>query len=397
MAYERSICGVRELFPTARLQIVRELYHGEWHARSKRLGAKLYPMYFPECFPSSSGAPSSSAVAGKACAGSRSSDASATTSAPLVPGAASSAAAGSAAGDDDGGGAHASMGVDDDDADELSAYERQRNKTILENQQKLKDLGLLDMVAQMGGGKKKGKAAVPKPKAMAAAAGHGAAASSTAALPAPSRGSSRIASQPRVSYAPAKAVLPSDDEGEEEDEEDDEEDDEDADMGDDEEDEEEGGLDGDEGGGGVSSSFGKPKKKSVSGKGKAKAKAKAVATDKGGTAKRAKSRGARASVVPGGRGFKCPKDGCETYFDTAEEAWEHGAEACGIVPNGPGGRVFDEAGRSPCLWGALLSSFWQPKSCALLRMFSAQNSLTEGVLVSLLTSQTAAHAAGVTR
>ena len=32
------------------------------------------------------------------------------------------------------------------------------------------------------------------------------------------------------------------------------------------------------------------------------------------------SRGSAASVAPGGRGFKCPKPGCDTFFDTAEEA-----------------------------------------------------------------------------
>ncbi len=33
----------------------------------------------------------------------------------------------------------------------------------------------------------------------------------------------------------------------------------------------------------------------------------------------------RRSVMPGGRGFKCPKAGCDTFFDTADEAVAHGA------------------------------------------------------------------------
>ena len=39
--------GVGRLFPSARLQIVRELFFGEWQARTHRLGAQLYPLYYP--------------------------------------------------------------------------------------------------------------------------------------------------------------------------------------------------------------------------------------------------------------------------------------------------------------------------------------------------------------
>ena len=33
-----------------------------------------------------------------------------------------------------------------------------------------------------------------------------------------------------------------------------------------------------------------------------------------------------------------------SFFDTAEEAIEHGAEECGVEGNGPKGRVYDEQG-----------------------------------------------------
>ena len=35
LAYERNVEGVDRLFPTARLQVVRDLYFGEWQARSQ--------------------------------------------------------------------------------------------------------------------------------------------------------------------------------------------------------------------------------------------------------------------------------------------------------------------------------------------------------------------------
>ena len=51
------------------------------------------------------------------------------------------------------------------------------------------------------------------------------------------------------------------------------------------------------------------------------------------------SRGAKMSVLPGGRGFECPPN-LGIFFDTAEEALTHAAV----------GRVFDDKGRTPCLW-----------------------------------------------
>ena len=57
------------------------------------------------------------------------------------------------------------------------------------------------------------------------------------------------------------------------------------------------------------------------------------------------SRGAKASVPPGGDGFACPASGCKSVFDTAEEALEHGATH-GLS----GEREVDDEGRSCCLW-----------------------------------------------
>ena len=118
--------------------------------------------------------------------------------------------------------------------------------------------------------------------------------------------------------------------------------------------------------GGASSSKAKPKKAT-------KAKAKAATKKAEGAPKRKmfKSRGGdRASVAPGGRGFKCAAEPphtarpprrhhaararrcpvCDTFFDTASEALEHAAEACGFVSNGPGGRFYDGDGKTRCLW-----------------------------------------------
>lgn len=230
-------------------------------------------------------------------------------------------------------------------------------------QKKLLELGLLDLAAQVGGRKKsKAKAAAPKPKPARASA------------PAePARGSSRLAAQPRVSYKPAKAELPSDDEGDD-DNDDDSDDDSSADDASDDDGSElssedeaadgEGGRGGGGGGGSrrggggggggsSSSARGKGGKAKKGGKKAAKAKAgkKAGGSTTGLQTKHRRSRGASASVAPGGRGFKCPAVGCDTFFPTAEEAIEHGAEECGVVGNGTGGRVYDEQGRTPCLWG----------------------------------------------
>ena len=62
------------------------------------------------------------------------------------------------------------------------------------------------------------------------------------------------------------------------------------------------------------------------------------------------SRGPRPSVMPGGRGFKCLKPECETFFDTAEAAIAHAEEAHGIASDERGGREYDAQGRTRCLW-----------------------------------------------
>ena len=63
--------------------------------------------------------------------------------------------------------------------------------------------------------------------------------------------------------------------------------------------------------------------------------------------KMVKSRGAFAGPAPGGDGFECPASGCESVFDTAEEALEHGATH-GLS----GAREVDDEGKSCCLWQA---------------------------------------------
>ena len=114
LAWEKTMLGVGRLFPSARLQIVRELFFGEWQARTHRLGAQLYPLYYPAraAVAAAEKARGSSGVAG--------------------PSSSSAAAAAAAVSEDD---------EDEDDSESpsgadmgLSAYERQRNKQILENQ-----------------------------------------------------------------------------------------------------------------------------------------------------------------------------------------------------------------------------------------------------------------------
>ena len=48
MAWEKSVLGRWRLYPTARLQIVRDLFFYEWQLRTKRLGEMLRPLYYPE-------------------------------------------------------------------------------------------------------------------------------------------------------------------------------------------------------------------------------------------------------------------------------------------------------------------------------------------------------------
>ena len=80
----------------------------EWQMRSHRLGLQLYPLFYPECFPAKAAAASSSSAAAVATEAGPS-------SAAAGPASSSAAAAATPAG-------------------ELSEYERMRNDNILENQ-----------------------------------------------------------------------------------------------------------------------------------------------------------------------------------------------------------------------------------------------------------------------
>ena len=160
-------------------------------------------------------------------------------------------------------------------------------------------LSLLSLAAMRASGKKAKAPAKPR------------AAPKPAAAPAAMRSSGRVATQPRKNYRAEKIIFGSDDEGESDDDKE-EEDDAEVDDDDSDDDDEEGVNEGDEGVGGgrkaKAKGGGKKKLKASS----AKAKEEGVATKK-----IQRSRGARASVVPGGRGFKCPKDGCDTFFDVS--------------------------------------------------------------------------------
>ena len=52
----------------------------------------------------------------------------------------------------------------------------------------------------------------------------------------------------------------------------------------------------------------------------------------------------RNTIPPGGRGFRCPREGCARFFETAVEAIEHGGAACGVVEPRP------SKGECRCLW-----------------------------------------------
>ena len=159
---------------------------------------------------------------------------------------------------------------------------------------------LLSLAAMRASGKKAKAPAKPR------------AAPKPAAAPAVMRSSGRVATQPRKNYRAEKIIFGSDDEGESDDDKE-EEDDAEVDDDDSDDDEDEEGVDeGDEGVGGG-------RKAKAKGGGKKKLKASSAKAKEEGvaTTKRRVSRGAKASVVPGGRGFKCPKDGCDTFFDVS--------------------------------------------------------------------------------
>ena len=96
MAWERTIHPHCALYPTARLQMLRDLFYGEWAMRTHRLGLQLWPIYFKE----DAEADAAAAAAGEPSQLSR---------------------------------VRAL-------ADDLSAYEHQRNANIADNQRRLREL-----------------------------------------------------------------------------------------------------------------------------------------------------------------------------------------------------------------------------------------------------------------
>ena len=48
MAFERAVDPHVALYPTARLQMLRDLYFGEWAMRTHRLGLQLWTLYFAD-------------------------------------------------------------------------------------------------------------------------------------------------------------------------------------------------------------------------------------------------------------------------------------------------------------------------------------------------------------
>ena len=235
-------------------------------------------------------------------------------------------------------------------------YERRRDEQKLRNQAKLVELGFDPLPSQQPGSKTAGKKRT-RPEAAASV---------------PSRPSlARPAKSSHLMYK-----LPNSSDDEEEDEEEEEEEEEEY-----EEEEDASGSEDDDyrpwdsdwvdsrGGaaaaasGSSSSGAGgrgcskkkKPKTTPLQGKSKGKAaasgagaKGKSAAGGGGGAGapkpKQVISRGASATVAPGGQGFECPR-GRGVFFDTAAEALTHRAEHFGVI-----GRVIDDAGKTPCLW-----------------------------------------------
>ena len=142
MAWERTIHPHCALYPTARLQMLRDLFYGEWAMRTHRLGLQLWPLYFKE----DAEADAAAAAAGEPSQLSR---------------------------------VRAL-------ADDLSAYEHQRNANIAANQRRLRELFGTDAPRLA----KKSAPRRPPPAAAPSAE--------------PSRSSGRVQSQTPVSYALGK-------------------------------------------------------------------------------------------------------------------------------------------------------------------------------------------------
>ena len=318
MAWERSIDLHQPLYPTARMQVLRDLFLGEWSMRSHRVGMQMWKHYFPDKMPAAEEDDLPHDVLPMEAQLERTSPA------------------------------------------DLSLYEIQRNANILANQLKLRELFGDDHVAE--------GAARPKPKAKSRASSS----STAAAAAAPSRSSARA--RPKVSYVEQKKKPKARGRGASDDDDDDDDDasdDDAAGSGDEfeEDSDDEGGSgadssdeyaddeDDDEGGGGggkqraMSKAEGKkpkaPKKgkSAAGGGGKGKGKGKAAGAGTGGGKTKVVRGGNRCASVPfGGEGFRCPSSG--KFFPSAEKALANAKEKHGHS----GEREVDADGKSPCLW-----------------------------------------------
>ena len=149
MAWERTIHPHCALYPTARLQMLRDLFYGEWAMRTHRLGLQLWPIYFKE----DAEADAAAAAAGEPSQLSR---------------------------------VRAL-------ADDLSAYEHQRNANIADNQRRLRELFGADAprLAKKSAPRRAPPAAAPPAE--------------------PSRSSTRVQSKEPVSYTKKRKRSDSDD------------------------------------------------------------------------------------------------------------------------------------------------------------------------------------------
>ena len=152
MAWERTIHPHCALYPTARLQMLRDLFYGEWAMRTHRLGLQLWPIYFKE----DAEADAAAAAAGEPSQLSR---------------------------------VRAL-------ADDLSAYEHQRNANIADNQRRLRELFGADAprLAKKSAPRRAPPAAAPPAE--------------------PSRSSTRVQSKEPASYTLKKRKRSDSDDGE---------------------------------------------------------------------------------------------------------------------------------------------------------------------------------------
>ena len=58
----------------------------------------------------------------------------------------------------------------------------------------------------------------------------------------------------------------------------------------------------------------------------------------------------------------------------ADEAINHGKEQCGVIGNGPGDRVIDDASKTPCLWDGCGKLFAARGASANLRFLLRHDS-----------------------